>query len=47
MPLASKKAVSVGRSCDSAGALLQLPHFDGDVMRNLIRKKIKTLPGAD
>ena len=46
VPLASKKAAHVGKSAECAGALLQLPHFDGEVMRQLARKKIKALPGA-
>lgn len=43
VPLASKKAAHVGKSGESAAALLQLPHFDGELLRRLARKKVKTL----
>lgn len=44
VPLAAKKAVSVGKSMETPAALLQLPHFDSEVLRQLTRKKIKVLP---
>ena len=46
VPLASKKASHVGKSSESPAALLQLPHFDGEVLRKLARKKVKALPGG-
>lgn len=46
VPIAAKKAAHVGKSCESLAALLQLPHFDGEVLRKLARKKVKALPGA-
>ena len=30
----------------AAAALLQLPHFDGDVLKKLKRRKVNTLKGA-
>lgn len=44
VPLSSKKAAHVGKSNESAAALLQLPHFDNEVLRKLARKKVKLLP---
>lgn len=35
-----------GKSGESPAALLQLPHFDNDVLKKLARKKVKTLTGA-
>jgi len=46
VPLAAKKAAHVGKSAESPAALLQLPHFDADVLRKLARKKVKALPGG-
>lgn len=46
VPLAAKRTASVGKSAESPAALLQLPHFDGEVLRQLARRKVKTLPGA-
>lgn len=45
VPLGAKKAASVGKSSETPAALLQLPHFDGEVLRQLARKKVKTMPG--
>ena len=45
VPLAAKKAAHVGKSGESAAALLQLPHFDDGVLRKLQKRKIKALPG--
>lgn len=36
---------AAGKSGESPSALLQLPHFDGDVLKKLARKKVKTLAG--
>jgi hypothetical protein len=44
VPPSSKKNVS--KSNESAAALLQLPHFDNEVLRKLARKKVKMLPGG-
>lgn len=44
VPLSSKKAAHVGKSNESAAALLQLPHFNNEVLRKLARKKVKMLP---
>lgn len=46
VPLAAKKTAHVGRTAESQAALLQLPHVDGEVLRKLARKKIRSLPGA-
>lgn len=45
VPLAAKKAAHVGKSSESAAALLQLPHFDDGVLRKLQKRRVKTLPG--
>lgn len=45
VPLGAKKAASVGKSSETPAALLQLPHFDGEVLRQLARKKVKTMAG--
>jgi translocation protein SEC63 len=45
VPLAAKKAAHVGKSAESAAALLQLPHFDDGVLRKLQKRRVKTLPG--
>ncbi len=45
VPLGSKKATPLSKAGESAAALLQLPHFDHGVLKQLARKKVKTLAG--
>jgi hypothetical protein len=45
VPLGAKKSAHVGKSGESAAALLQLPHLDAEALKRLARKKVKTLPG--
>lgn len=43
VPADEKKKHAFGKSAESVTSLLQLPHFDAELVKKLARKKIKTL----